>query len=253
MEETKDMSESGKVAKYVLLAQTLKRKIDEEEWVEGSAIPTERDISENFDVSRSTVRKAILLMTEEGYLRSEHGSGTFVMPRMTREHLYSLHSFSDDISSKGEIPNQQILEMVVVSPTDFLREKLGLQAGSSKVQKIKRLRFSGTTPIGIHTAFLPLGDMKALTQEELLDSKSLYRLIKSKWNLKPVEAVESISARLPSPTECSLLEIPANEALITCCRITFSSKYKPMEYVEMVYPSSRYNYKIRINRSSFQS
>ena len=247
------MSDSGKVAKYVLLAQTLKGKIDTEEWIEGSAIPTERDISESFDVSRSTVRKAILLMTEEGYLRSEHGSGTFVMPRMAREHLYSLHSFSDDISSKGEIPNQQILEMSVVRPTSFLIEKLGLQSGDIKVQKIKRLRFSGTTPIGIHTAYLPLGEMKPLAPEDLLETRSLYRLIKAQWNLKPVEAVESISARLPSPNECSLLEIPANEALITCCRTTFSSKYKQMEYVEMVYPSSRYNYKIRINRSSLQS
>ena len=48
-------------------------------WQENNAIPVERKISLEYSVSRSTVRKAIQMMTEEGYLRSEHGSGTVAL------------------------------------------------------------------------------------------------------------------------------------------------------------------------------
>jgi DNA-binding GntR family transcriptional regulator len=160
---------------------------------------------------------------------------------------------SDDIESKGSSAEQQILECTVVEPTAYIREKLGLQTESVMVQKIKRVRYSGITPIGIHTAYLPLiNGNQEISVEELMEMKSLYKTISVKWSMVPFEAIESISCRLPSATECQLLEMPMNESVLTCNRTTYSAKYVPMEYVEMIYPSSRYEYKIRINRKSFQ-
>ncbi|MGI9875210.1 GntR family transcriptional regulator [Vibrio pomeroyi] len=240
-----------KIRKYVELANRLKEQIEAGLWKENTATPTERQISESYDVSRSTVRKAIQMMTEEGYLRSEQGSGTFVRPSNSRDNQRSLHSLSDDLESKGLSIGQIILDLEVIEPNKFIRDKLSIHGTDDRVQKIRRVRLSGTTPIGIHTAYIPLNGHKPITEVELMNSQSLYRLLNQNWGIKPVEAVESLSARLPSPQESQYLEITMNEAVLICNRISYSSKDQPIEYVEMVYPSSRFDYTIRINSRSY--
>ncbi|MFA0196603.1 GntR family transcriptional regulator [Vibrio artabrorum] len=238
--------------KYKALFTKLKSNLENGVWRENVAIPTEREISLGYSVSRSTVRKAIELMIEKGYLRSEQGSGTFIRPLSSRDNFRSLHSFSEDISSKGKLVNQSILEVSVITPSDYLRNQLELESKSIDVQKIRRLRFADSTPIGIHTVYLPIHKKSLVTESELIEKQSLYRVLEDKWGLKPMEAVESLSARLPSPSESQNLEIPMSEAVLMCSRVTYSSRLQPIEYVEMVYPSSRYDYIVRINRKSFQ-
>lgn len=241
-----------KPAKYQILYQELKRKIDQKEWDDNSAIPTEREISSQFAVSRSTVRQAIQKLTDDGYLYSAQGNGTFVMPTISRNSGSTLHSLSDDIRAKGETPGQSILEFATIVPSDFIRQKLSLADDLAKVLKVKRLRFAGTTPIGIQTAYIPIPtDAPQLNESDLQHDTSLYSLLKLKWDMSPLEAIETLSARLPSVNESKMLEIELNEVLLTSKRITLSSKLKPMEYCEMVYPTSRYDYTIRIDRKSF--
>ncbi|MFA0520275.1 GntR family transcriptional regulator, partial [Vibrio sp. 10N.222.55.E8] len=161
------------VSKYVELAVRLKEQINAGKWQENTAIPTERQISETYDVSRSTVRKAIQMMTEEGYLRSEQGSGTFVRPPNSRDSQRSLHSLSDDLDSKGCSAGQIILDLEIIEPSQFIRDKLSLDGTNERVQRVRRVRLSGTTPIGIHTAYIPLNGNSAITKEELIKSNSL--------------------------------------------------------------------------------
>lgn len=46
----------------------------------GDALPSERDLALKVDVSRVTVRKAVLQLVKDGVLVQRHGSGTFVAP-----------------------------------------------------------------------------------------------------------------------------------------------------------------------------
>ncbi|XIX47544.1 UTRA domain-containing protein [Escherichia coli] len=85
----------------------------------------------------------------------------------------------------------------------------------------------------------------------MLATGSLYILLEEKLAIKPLEATEIISARLPSPLERQLLELTADDVVLSCTRVTLSVERKPMEYVEMVYPASRYSYKARITKDSF--
>ena len=78
----------------------IKKKVDNGEWKEGKAIPTERELSEYYLSSRTTIRKAIESLKQRGYLHSVHGQGTFVLPSRSREN-HLLHSFTDDIKEIG--------------------------------------------------------------------------------------------------------------------------------------------------------
>nr|WP_253958206.1 GntR family transcriptional regulator [Metabacillus halosaccharovorans] len=64
--------------KYQILIDDIKSKILSGDYSIGEQIPTESNLQETYNVSRHTVRKAILELSNEGFLRSEKGSGTYV-------------------------------------------------------------------------------------------------------------------------------------------------------------------------------
>lgn len=65
-------------SKYQSIADEIRKKILSQEFSKGSVIPTEIQLQEIYAVSRHTVRQAISVLVNEGYLRREKGSGTYV-------------------------------------------------------------------------------------------------------------------------------------------------------------------------------
>ncbi|MEK4237105.1 GntR family transcriptional regulator [Paenibacillus sp. FSL R5-0475] len=64
--------------KYQVILDDIKSKILSGDYNVGEQIPTESALQSMYEVSRQTVRKAILELSNEGFLRSEKGSGTYV-------------------------------------------------------------------------------------------------------------------------------------------------------------------------------
>lgn len=64
--------------KYQVILDDIKSKILSGDYNVGEQIPTESALQSMYEVSRQTVRKAILELSIEGFLRSEKGSGTYV-------------------------------------------------------------------------------------------------------------------------------------------------------------------------------
>ena len=71
-------SSEGMKPKYQVIIEDIKSKILSGDYIVGEQIPTEFTLQEKYNVSRHTVRKAILELSNEGFLRSEKGSGTYV-------------------------------------------------------------------------------------------------------------------------------------------------------------------------------
>lgn len=64
--------------KYQVIIEDIKSNILSGIYGVGEQIPTESALQDKYQVSRQTVRKAILELSNEGFLRSEKGSGTYV-------------------------------------------------------------------------------------------------------------------------------------------------------------------------------
>lgn len=74
----------------------------------GSAISSERDLADEFGVSRMTARRAVVELVREGLLERHVGRGTFVArPRV--ELRLALSSFSEDMRAKGLVPGAVLL------------------------------------------------------------------------------------------------------------------------------------------------
>ncbi|KNC91867.1 GntR family transcriptional regulator [Trabulsiella odontotermitis] len=237
--------------KYKQIIEIMIEKIVSGQWMADFVIPSERELAETFGVNRITVRKAIAHLKQRGYLHSAAKQGTYVLPPRSHDsHL--LYSFSDDIKRNGGKPGQMVLEFNHVPVSELIRTNLQIPLSTQSILKIKRIRFSDTTPMGIQTSYVKLKPGQEITQQELEKVGSLYDLLEQKYGIEMVEAYESIGARLPSASERQHLEIAADEVVLTSSRITYSSERVPVEHVEMVYPTSRYVYQIKVSKDTFE-
>ncbi len=63
---------------YIQLREVIRSKIEEEEYLPGTAIPSENQLMEQYGLNRQSVRSALAALEYEGLLKSVQGKGVFV-------------------------------------------------------------------------------------------------------------------------------------------------------------------------------
>src|ERR1051325_4440127 len=100
---------------YHQLQAVLKAEIDARKWQPDEQLPNEAKLAERFGVSKITVRQALQELADLGYIRREHGRGTFVARRKFDEGPRELTSFTEemrrhDLASTSRILAHSVLE-----------------------------------------------------------------------------------------------------------------------------------------------
>jgi len=235
------------VPKYYQLANILKQKIEQGEWSPRTAIPSERVLEVQYNVSRPTIRQAIDYLERQGYLYREHGKGTFVSPQKLQKGMQELTSFSEDLLRRGIKPGQIIRSIEFVVPSPSILQRLELSPGS-KVLRVERVRLGDNTPIGLQTSYIALDDNQIITTEDLEQTGSLYRVLQDKFNIIPTEADETLEVTLPTPEEAKVLHISEGSPLLLNERLTYNQNRRPVEFVKILYRGDRYRYVVRLTR-----
>ncbi len=233
------------IPKYFQLVNILRHKIEDGEWQPYEAIPSERELEKIYHISRITIREAIAILIRQGYLYREQGKGTFVAPQKLQKPLQKLTSFTEDMINRGMEPGQRILSMECVRPPERIARILELEPDAT-VQCIVRIRLANNKPIGLQTSYLSLPEGETITQEELEESGSLYRILKARFNLSPTEAEETVEATLASAGEAALLETAMGSPLLLTSRTMWAQNRRPIEYVKILYRGDRYRYVARV-------
>ena len=81
-----DIAMNTKDKAYIRIYEQLKDRILHEDYLYGTKLPSKRELSRQFGVSLPTIEHALLMLMEEGYIRSEERSGNFVIYR--REEMF---------------------------------------------------------------------------------------------------------------------------------------------------------------------
>lgn len=234
--------------RYYQLINIIKGQIDSKKWKPHEPIPSERQLEEIYNVSRTTIRQALDILTRQGYLYREHGRGTFVSPQKLQKGINELTSFTEDMLKRGLKPASKNLNLELIEPPADVAAMLDIHDKNQKVYKIERLRLADNQPMGLQTSYLLLSEGQEITEADLGTSKSLYRLLQEKFNLIPTEADETLEVTVASEQEAQLLQVPEGSPLLLSERILFSQFRRPLEFVKILYRGDRYKYYARLTR-----
>jgi GntR family transcriptional regulator len=234
---------------YIQLKNIIEEKINDEDWKPGDLIPSEKELENQFEVSRITVRQAIKELENEGLVKKKQGKGTYVsFPKLSHE-LPNLTSFTEDIESKGLKPESKIINIEKVINVE-IAEKLGTNS-QTVFLNIRRLRLINGEAVGIHDCYLDTNilDEKAISEiKEMNNEMSLYDIIE-KYNITISFADETLEGGISDPYISKLLGIKKEFPLLILERITFTDKNEAFEFVKMHYRADKYKYSIRLNRN----
>jgi len=236
------------IPKYFQLANILREKIENGEFQAQDAIPSERQLEEQYNLSRPTIRQAIDLLERQGYLYRVHGRGTFVSPPKLQKGMLELTSFSEDMRNRGLTPGGRILEFGYLKPSAKIAKQLGLNDKDAQVLRIKRLRTGNGEPIGLQDSYLALDSGQVITREEIEQKGSIYAILQQKFGIYPTEADETLEVTLATPEEAELMQIPVNSPLLLNERTLWSQDRKAIEFVSILYRGDRYKYFVRLTR-----
>ena len=217
---------------YRQLAKLLISQIHAGDYQTGNRLPSERELSEAYKVSRITARQAIDLLFEDGLIFREQGRGTFVAePRM--RHLQGLTSFTEDMQARGFTPHSRILTQEVLEADGELQSSLRISAGQ-RILHLVRLRMADERPIALQASYISLASCSGLENEDFKD-QSLFALLRSKYYLYPNWTEVDIQAVPASKEEAALLEIRPNDPLLVVRGKTFTDSFEPIETVRTTY------------------
>lgn len=235
--EKMNISKNHPVPIYYQLEQELRRHIEAGEWKPGDLLPSERELSERYQISRMTVRQALTDLVNEGFLYRERGRGTFVAQPKIHKRLSSLTSFTEDMRARGKQASARVLQLKLEPASPAVAEGLAVLTGHPVIV-VERLRLADREPVGIERSHLSFAGCEAILSEDL--TSSLYRLLKEKYGIFPTRAEERIEAGLCPAREAQLLGLHRMAPVLLITRITHSQDELPFEYVESVYRADRY-------------
>ncbi len=121
-----------KVPKYYWLKRILIEKIEMEEFKSNVPILTERELMEQFQVSRITVRKAIDELVKEGYLYKIQGKGTYVKDDNYNQDLFEITSCTEDVLKLGKKPEKSIIISEVIKADTKRAKTLNITTSNFK-------------------------------------------------------------------------------------------------------------------------
>ena len=163
------------------------------------ALPPERDLATDFNVSRITVRKAIDGLVGEGLLVRRQGSGTFVRARVEKN-FSKLTSFSEDMRARGRNPRSVWLRKS--SGTVTPEEALTLRSSpGTPVYRFHRIRFADDAPMALEYATILASCLPSIDAVE----SSLYAALERAGN-RPVRALQRLRAVLFTAEQAELLQ-----------------------------------------------
>jgi GntR family transcriptional regulator len=203
-----------------------------------AALPSERDIARQTGLSRVTVRKALEALAQSGVVIQRQGAGSFVAPRPKRmeQSLSQLTSFSEDMARRGLATTTLWLERGICLANAHEAVTLQLQP-DEYVARLARLRMADDQALAIERASLPAH----ILPNPLAVDGSLYQYLQTA-GLRPVRALQRISATNVTGADADFLEIEPGEAGLQIERVSYLADGSPVEMVRSLYRGDAYDF-----------
>ena len=177
----------------------------------GVQLPTERELSSTFGVSRVTVRRALASLAEDGLVHAVQGRGTFVPSGLLTEPPNVLLSFHDMAGRETVKVGASPLRVEVRAATILEGELFGIAPGAS-LFVLDRLRTLDNLPVALDTNVVPLALDPTLPDADW-SQESLYSRLSDAGHA-PMTADYAVEARAASEEEAELLSAEPGSPLL---------------------------------------
>lgn len=233
------MGNTQRQAAYLKVYGEIKEKIISGAYAMGTLLPTEPQLEKEFFVSRTTIRRAIGMLSSEGLIRVQQGRGTEVINSKTAQNLNTITSVSQTLEKRGYRVGTKSIYISVRSDLAAICAKLHLPQSTALVE-INRIQTADGLPVAIAKNYIPHLFVPGMEQEREKIT-SLYAYLSEKYGINVSASRDTISACNASFEESELLHIDPGTALLTIRRVCYSGEV-PIEFDDVKIIASKYEF-----------
>ncbi|MFD1606175.1 GntR family transcriptional regulator [Oceanobacillus luteolus] len=230
---------------YYQLELQIRQFIESEQLQPGDILPSEREFTEKYNISRMTVRQAINNLVSEGLLYRQKGKGTFIAEQKFEQDLSGLTSFSEDMKNRGFTPSNKLLHFQTITGNEQIAAILKISEEDA-VYEIKRIRMANDEPVALETVYTPQRIVEDMTEQDI--STSFYQHLENNLQLQIAYGKQSIEAALANEEEIKQLRIKKGNPILLMKRTSFLQDDTPIEYVKSAYRADKYKFNLQMKR-----
>ncbi|MFE4577185.1 GntR family transcriptional regulator [Streptomyces chartreusis] len=224
--------------KYVRLAQTIQRRIEDGTYPAGTRVPSENQFVQSFGMSRPTVVRALELLKRDGWLESRQGYGTIVRGRPAvaeRKDRRGLEALERD---ESDAPGRLVEVGEVPVPA-----RVATALGLPKRAKVLLRRFlveEGGEPVELVSSYFPAGMVEdsELGSAEALSGSARDHL-EARKKVRFDHVTERVSARMPDRGEAELLDLPEAVPVLSVLVIACDAAGQALQVSDVLLPADR--------------
>jgi GntR family transcriptional regulator, phosphonate transport system regulatory protein len=218
---------------YAQIADQLRENIHQGVYEIGEQLPTETKLAEQFAVNRHTIRQAIALLKNEGFLRVDRGRGTFIAAKTIRYAIGQRVRYNQTLKAQGLQTRFQLLRVLELVADHAISKGLEIDYGEP-VALIERLGFADQEPISVGAGYFPLQRFPNFLEPkniEILEEKqSISQFLQQVYGCDHIRRSTCVSARLVQPQDAKWLQLPLNQPILLAESVNIDQTGKVIEY-----------------------
>lgn len=233
--------------RYREIAEDLRRRVESAEFKVTRLLPSESELSRDYQASRVTVRRSLEVLRAEGLLESRQGYGWLVVGEPVSQDLSRLDTIEQQLLGAGFVSERRILHFGYETAPKEVEAVLGVPS----VLTVKRLNLADEVPFALVTVWCPEKLAAPLSKSTLEQSSFLEQL-----DVDVAGATQIISAAMASEDDAELLQVPVGSPVLVAERVTRDSGGHPVLMSEHVFPAHRTRFQVELSvddRSSLRA
>ena len=223
---------------YYQLYEILRKNILVGEWMPGDMLPSETELVEQYDLSRTTVRQSLDMLVNEGLISRQRGRGTFVSHPTIEHGLSRINSFTEDMRQREMEPHTVVLSSELIPAPNDIAEALQINPGE-EVANLERLRLADAEPMSLETSYLIHTLCPGVLKYDYA-LRSLRQTLASEYNLRLVYARQKIRATTATRKQAQILAVEPGASLLFIETVSYTDRNTPVEFLRTYHRGDRY-------------
>jgi GntR family transcriptional regulator len=230
----------GPIPLYYQLERALRKRIQTHDIDDGKPFPTERDLCEEYGVSRTTVRQTLMILEREGLLKREQGRGTFITSRPALDVPFRLYGYMDDLLLIGAKTTLELTRRELIALDASTAGDMELDQGDEAYLFEGIRRFNGQNSSALFRAWLPRNIGEEISLDDL-PTPFLIAKVEQVSLERVARASQKISAAIATTDHQSAIGVRVGIPILIVRHIYYSTAGNVLEVAETHFPGDAFH------------
>ncbi len=210
----------------------LKTKIETQEYIFNSLMPTEFELVELYGCSRNTIRRAVKGLIERGYVQVRQGQRVRVIYEPVERNIFKIggiESFKEAALRNGFSYETKIIKLEEIVADEEIAARTGFKIGD-ELYDVRRVRCIEGKALILDKNYFLTSAARGLTEE--IAKKSIYDYLENVLKMKIMTSKRRMTAELATTEDKTWLELDDYNCLVIISGRVFNSAGVQFEYTE---------------------